>query len=144
MKGPPRRGESLRKGPELPDGLKPPRWKLSKAPRTCFLGRLGPSGSWRSSLCQLWQRRYPCLFQLLEQILKVNFLLHKDIVTFNDNGDPLSSYNCLGLEWPQLDLQGRRLLLLVSSLARHKYDQKPVAWKGQLGNGDMVTHQVIA
>ncbi|TKC51537.1 hypothetical protein EI555_002182 [Monodon monoceros] len=77
---------------------------------------------------------YP--WQLLEQILKVNFLLHKDIVTFNDNGDPLSSYNCLGLEWPQLDLQGRRLLLLVSSLARHKYDQKPSVCSSDCPEGD--------
>ncbi|KAJ8780675.1 hypothetical protein J1605_000718 [Eschrichtius robustus] len=40
---------------------------------------------------------YP--WQLLEQIRKVNFLLHKDIVTFNDNGDPLSSYNIIAWDW---------------------------------------------
>eukprot|EP00069_Balaena_mysticetus_P015968 bmy_09524T0 len=40
---------------------------------------------------------YP--WQLLEQIRKVNLLLHKDIVTFNDNGDPLSSYNIIAWDW---------------------------------------------
>ncbi|PNJ48051.1 TAS1R1 isoform 2 [Pongo abelii] len=36
---------------------------------------------------------------LLEQIHKVNFLLHKDTVTFNDNRDPLSSYNIIAWDW---------------------------------------------
>ncbi|XP_011836699.1 PREDICTED: taste receptor type 1 member 1 isoform X2 [Mandrillus leucophaeus] len=36
---------------------------------------------------------------LLEQIHKVNFLLHKDTVMFNDNGDPLSSYNIIAWDW---------------------------------------------
>ncbi|XP_011904938.1 PREDICTED: taste receptor type 1 member 1 isoform X3 [Cercocebus atys] len=42
-------------------------------------------------------RVYP--WQLLEQIHKVNFLLHKDTVMFNDNGDPLSSYNIIAWDW---------------------------------------------
>ncbi|XP_001496162.2 taste receptor type 1 member 1 isoform X1 [Equus caballus] len=37
--------------------------------------------------------------QLLEQIHKVNFLLHEDVVTFNDNGDPLSSYDIIAWDW---------------------------------------------
>ncbi|KAL4666888.1 hypothetical protein H8959_005577 [Pygathrix nigripes] len=37
--------------------------------------------------------------QLLEQIHKVNFLLHEDTVMFNDNGDPLSSYNIIAWDW---------------------------------------------
>uniref|UniRef100_A0A2K5RV67 Taste 1 receptor member 1 n=1 Tax=Cebus imitator TaxID=2715852 RepID=A0A2K5RV67_CEBIM len=36
---------------------------------------------------------------LLEQIQKVNFLLHGDTVMFNDNGNPLSSYNIIAWEW---------------------------------------------
>ncbi|XP_045880997.1 taste receptor type 1 member 1 [Meles meles] len=40
---------------------------------------------------------YP--WQLLEQIRKVNFLLHEDNVVFNDNGDPLSSYDIIAWDW---------------------------------------------
>nr|BCT43487.1 taste 1 receptor member 1 [Callithrix jacchus] len=40
---------------------------------------------------------YP--WQLLEQIQKVNFLLHGDTVMFNDNGNPLSSYNIIAWDW---------------------------------------------
>ncbi|XP_008532917.1 taste receptor type 1 member 1 isoform X3 [Equus przewalskii] len=36
---------------------------------------------------------------LLEQIHKVNFLLHEDVVTFNDNRDPLSSYDIIAWDW---------------------------------------------
>ncbi|XP_011793658.1 PREDICTED: taste receptor type 1 member 1 isoform X2 [Colobus angolensis palliatus] len=36
---------------------------------------------------------------LLEQIHKVNFLLHEDTVMFNDNGDPVSSYNIIAWDW---------------------------------------------
>ncbi|KAL2773433.1 taste receptor type 1 member 1 isoform c precursor [Daubentonia madagascariensis] len=36
---------------------------------------------------------------LLEQIHKVNFLLHEDTVTFNDNGGPLSGYNIITWDW---------------------------------------------
>ncbi|XP_055118138.1 taste receptor type 1 member 1 isoform X2 [Symphalangus syndactylus] len=36
---------------------------------------------------------------LLEQIYKVNFLLHKDTVMFDDNRDPLSSYNIIAWDW---------------------------------------------
>ncbi|XP_076718785.1 taste receptor type 1 member 1 [Callospermophilus lateralis] len=40
---------------------------------------------------------YP--WQLLEQIYKVNFLLHEDTVTFDDNGDLLSGYNIIAWDW---------------------------------------------
>ncbi|XP_058408767.1 taste receptor type 1 member 1 isoform X2 [Diceros bicornis minor] len=40
---------------------------------------------------------YP--WQLLEQIRKVNFLLHEDTVTFDDNGDPLSGYDIIAWDW---------------------------------------------
>uniref|UniRef100_A0A8D2APB5 Taste 1 receptor member 1 n=1 Tax=Sciurus vulgaris TaxID=55149 RepID=A0A8D2APB5_SCIVU len=40
---------------------------------------------------------YP--WQLLEQIYKVNFPLHEDTVTFDDNGDPLSGYNIIAWDW---------------------------------------------
>ncbi|XP_077007587.1 taste receptor type 1 member 1 [Tamandua tetradactyla] len=40
---------------------------------------------------------YP--WQLLEQIRKVNFLLHEDAVTFDENGDPLSSYDIIAWDW---------------------------------------------
>ncbi|XP_058408766.1 taste receptor type 1 member 1 isoform X1 [Diceros bicornis minor] len=36
---------------------------------------------------------------LLEQIRKVNFLLHEDTVTFDDNGDPLSGYDIIAWDW---------------------------------------------
>uniref|UniRef100_A0A7N5KLM8 Taste 1 receptor member 1 n=1 Tax=Ailuropoda melanoleuca TaxID=9646 RepID=A0A7N5KLM8_AILME len=36
---------------------------------------------------------------LLEQIRKVNFLLHEDTVIFNDNGDPLGSYDIIAWDW---------------------------------------------
>uniref|UniRef100_A0A8C0SAS6 Taste 1 receptor member 1 n=2 Tax=Canis lupus familiaris TaxID=9615 RepID=A0A8C0SAS6_CANLF len=36
---------------------------------------------------------------LLEQIRKVNFLLHEDTVIFNDNGDPLSGYDIIAWDW---------------------------------------------
>ncbi|XP_057606889.1 taste receptor type 1 member 1 isoform X1 [Hippopotamus amphibius kiboko] len=42
-------------------------------------------------------RVYP--WQLLEQVHKVNFLLHEDNVMFNDNGDPFSSYNIIAWDW---------------------------------------------
>uniref|UniRef100_H0WIR9 Taste 1 receptor member 1 n=1 Tax=Otolemur garnettii TaxID=30611 RepID=H0WIR9_OTOGA len=38
-------------------------------------------------------------WQLLEQIYKVNFLLHEDTVAFNDNGDPLSGYIIIVWDW---------------------------------------------
>ncbi|XP_008565220.1 PREDICTED: taste receptor type 1 member 1 isoform X1 [Galeopterus variegatus] len=40
---------------------------------------------------------YP--WQLLEQIRKVNFLLHNDTVTFDNNGDPISNYNIIAWDW---------------------------------------------
>uniref|UniRef100_A0A8C9AXP5 Taste 1 receptor member 1 n=1 Tax=Prolemur simus TaxID=1328070 RepID=A0A8C9AXP5_PROSS len=36
---------------------------------------------------------------LLEQIPKVNFLLHKDTVTFNDNGGSFSGYSIIAWDW---------------------------------------------
>uniref|UniRef100_A0A2K5ED17 Taste 1 receptor member 1 n=1 Tax=Aotus nancymaae TaxID=37293 RepID=A0A2K5ED17_AOTNA len=36
---------------------------------------------------------------LLEQIQKVNFLLHGDTVMFHDNGNPFSSYNIIAWDW---------------------------------------------
>ncbi|ERE81899.1 taste receptor type 1 member 1 isoform X1 [Cricetulus griseus] len=40
---------------------------------------------------------YP--WQLLQQIYKVNFLLQKDTVAFDDNGDPLGGYNIISWDW---------------------------------------------
>ncbi|XP_002716194.2 taste receptor type 1 member 1 isoform X1 [Oryctolagus cuniculus] len=40
---------------------------------------------------------YP--WQLLEQIRKVNFLLHEDTVTFTDVGDPLGGYDVIAWDW---------------------------------------------
>ncbi|XP_037684567.1 taste receptor type 1 member 1 [Choloepus didactylus] len=40
---------------------------------------------------------YP--WQLLEQIRKVNFLLREDTVTFDEEGDPLSSYDIIAWDW---------------------------------------------
>ncbi|XP_027420839.1 taste receptor type 1 member 1 [Bos indicus x Bos taurus] len=40
---------------------------------------------------------YP--WQLLEQIRKVKFLLHKDAVTFNDDGNTLSNYDIIAWDW---------------------------------------------
>uniref|UniRef100_A0A8C2UX83 Taste 1 receptor member 1 n=1 Tax=Chinchilla lanigera TaxID=34839 RepID=A0A8C2UX83_CHILA len=40
---------------------------------------------------------YP--WQLLEQIYKVNFLLHEDTVAFDKNGDPLSNYDIIVWDW---------------------------------------------
>ncbi|XP_006145516.2 taste receptor type 1 member 1 [Tupaia chinensis] len=42
-------------------------------------------------------RVYP--WQLLEKIHKVNFLLHRNTVKFNDNGDLLSGYNIIAWDW---------------------------------------------
>lgn len=53
----------------------------------------------RSNICHLRQLPDPCVFQLLEQIRKVNFLLHEDTVIFNDNGDPLSGYDIIAWDW---------------------------------------------
>lgn len=53
----------------------------------------------RSSLRHLWLLHDPRLSQLLEQIRKVNFLLHKYTVRFNDNGDPLSGYDIIAWDW---------------------------------------------
>lgn len=41
----------------------------------------------------------PFLFQLLEWIRKVNFHLPQDTVTFDDNGDHLSSYDIIAWDW---------------------------------------------
>ncbi|XP_048205966.1 taste receptor type 1 member 1 [Perognathus longimembris pacificus] len=40
---------------------------------------------------------YP--WQLLEQIYKVNFLLHEDTVAFDGNGGPLPSYDIIAWDW---------------------------------------------
>ncbi|KAI4536882.1 hypothetical protein MG293_013085 [Ovis ammon polii] len=40
---------------------------------------------------------YP--WQLLEQIRKVKFLLHKNAVTFNDDGNTLSNYDIIAWDW---------------------------------------------
>ncbi|KAL1776478.1 taste receptor type 1 member 1 [Sigmodon hispidus] len=40
---------------------------------------------------------YP--WQLLQQIYKVNFLLHKDTVAFDDSGDPLGDYDIIAWDW---------------------------------------------
>ena len=85
------RGFLRRKGRDLPDGLKPPGRKPRKAPGPCFWDHVG--------LCCLWWLHDTRFFQLLEQIHKVHFLLHKDTVAFNDNGDPLSSYNIIAWDW---------------------------------------------
>ncbi|XP_003471280.1 taste receptor type 1 member 1 [Cavia porcellus] len=42
-------------------------------------------------------RVYP--WQLLEQIYKVNFLLHEDTVTFDKNGNSFSNYNIIAWDW---------------------------------------------
>ena len=39
------------------------------------------------------------MFQLLEEIRKVKFLLHKDAVTFNDDGNTLSNYDIIAWDW---------------------------------------------
>ena len=39
------------------------------------------------------------MFQLLEEIRKVNFLLHKHTVTFSDSGDSLSGYDIIAWDW---------------------------------------------
>ncbi|XP_060056945.1 taste receptor type 1 member 1 isoform X2 [Erinaceus europaeus] len=36
---------------------------------------------------------------LLEELYKVNFLLHKDTVAFNNKGDPLSGYDIIAWDW---------------------------------------------
>ena len=56
-------------------------------------------GPRRSRFCHWHQLCYPCLFQLLEQIHKVNFLLHKNTVTFNDDGNTLSNYDIIAWDW---------------------------------------------
>lgn len=40
-----------------------------------------------------------CLSQLLQQIHKVNFLLHKHTVAFDDIGDPLDDYDIIAWDW---------------------------------------------
>ncbi|XP_023555147.1 taste receptor type 1 member 1 [Octodon degus] len=40
---------------------------------------------------------YP--WQLLEQIYKVNFLLHEDAVAFDENTDPMSNYDVIAWDW---------------------------------------------
>ncbi|XP_047647241.1 taste receptor type 1 member 1 isoform X3 [Phacochoerus africanus] len=49
-----------------------------------------------SGICSRGQV-YP--WQLLEEIRKVNFLLHKHTVTFSDSGDSLSSYDIIAWDW---------------------------------------------
>ena len=56
-------------------------------------------GPRRSRCCHWHQLCYPCLFQLLEQIHKVNFLLHKNTVTFNDDGNTLSNYDIIAWDF---------------------------------------------
>uniref|UniRef100_A0A8C3X839 Taste 1 receptor member 1 n=1 Tax=Catagonus wagneri TaxID=51154 RepID=A0A8C3X839_9CETA len=49
-----------------------------------------------SGICSRGQI-YP--WQLLEEIRKVSFLLHKDTVTFSESGDLLSGYNIIVWDW---------------------------------------------
>lgn len=96
---------ALRKGSELPGGLKPP--DRSQQGPEHLLPALSGSGKVKEgqggAVCVIMSRHYHFLLQLLEQICKVNFPLHEDTVALNDNVlklslHPLSSYNITALD----------------------------------------------
>lgn len=99
VKGPSRREGGSEEGTRTSRWAETTQIEAHQGPRYLFPGPSRSGGSRKSSLCHLWWLHDLCLFQLLEQIHKVNFLLHEDVVTFNDNGDPLSSYDIIAWDW---------------------------------------------
>lgn len=96
--------------------------KLERAP-ACFQGCLG--------LCGLWRLHDICLLQLLQQIYKVNFLLHKDTMAFDDNGDPLGDYNIISWEWNGPEWSFRVIGSATRSPVQLDINKTKIQWSGK-------------
>nr|XP_027803302.1 taste receptor type 1 member 1 isoform X2 [Marmota flaviventris] len=68
---------------------------------------------------------------LLEQIYKVNFLLHEDTVTFDDNGDPLSGYNIIAWDWIGSKWTFRVIGSFTWSPVRLDINKTNIQWHGK-------------
>ncbi|KAG3282024.1 taste 1 receptor member 1, transcript variant X2 [Ictidomys tridecemlineatus] len=68
---------------------------------------------------------------LLEQIYKVNFLLHEDTVTFDDNGDLLSGYNIIAWDWIGPNWTFRVIGSFTWSPVRLDINKTNIQWHGK-------------
>uniref|UniRef100_A0A8C5KLP1 Taste receptor, type 1, member 1 n=1 Tax=Jaculus jaculus TaxID=51337 RepID=A0A8C5KLP1_JACJA len=71
---------------------------------------------------------YP--WQLLEQIHKVNFLLHEETVTFDDNGDILSDYAIIAWDWSGLTWTFSNIGSATWSPIRLSLNETKIKWHG--------------
>nr|XP_004657743.2 taste receptor type 1 member 1 isoform X2 [Jaculus jaculus] len=67
---------------------------------------------------------------LLEQIHKVNFLLHEETVTFDDNGDILSDYAIIAWDWSGLTWTFSNIGSATWSPIRLSLNETKIKWHG--------------
>ncbi|XP_012887106.1 PREDICTED: taste receptor type 1 member 1 [Dipodomys ordii] len=82
-----------------------------------------PAGACSKELVYPWQ--------LLEQIYKVNFLLHEDTVTFDDKGDPLPGYNVITWDWSGPQWTFRVIGSSTWSPVQLDLNQTEIQWHGK-------------
>ncbi|XP_042551641.1 taste receptor type 1 member 1 isoform X2 [Dipodomys spectabilis] len=68
---------------------------------------------------------------LLEQIYKVNFLLHEDTVTFDNEGDPLPGYNVITWDWSGPQWTFRVIGSSTWSPVQLDLNQTEIQWHGK-------------
>nr|XP_017497317.2 taste receptor type 1 member 1 isoform X1 [Manis javanica] len=68
---------------------------------------------------------------LLGQIHKVNFLLHEDIVIFNDSGDPLNGYDIIVWDWNGPEWTFRVIGSSTQSPVRLDINKTKIQWHGK-------------
>uniref|UniRef100_A0A8C7ANM6 Taste 1 receptor member 1 n=1 Tax=Neovison vison TaxID=452646 RepID=A0A8C7ANM6_NEOVI len=68
---------------------------------------------------------------LLEQIRKVNFLLHEDNVMFNDNGDPFSSYDIIAWDWSGSEWNFRVIGSSTGPPVQLDINKTKIRWHGE-------------
>ncbi|KAG8505541.1 Taste receptor type 1 member 1 [Galemys pyrenaicus] len=69
--------------------------------------------------------------ELLEQIRKVNFLLHGDSVAFDSKGDPLSGYDIISWTWVSLQWDFRVIGSSTWSPVQLDIDETKIQWHGK-------------
>ncbi|KAM4873038.1 taste receptor type 1 member 1 isoform 2-T3 [Thomomys bottae] len=72
---------------------------------------------------------YP--WQLLQQIYKVNFLLHEDTVAFDDNGGPLPGYSIITWDWSGYNWTFRVIGSSTWSPVQLDLNQTKIQWPGK-------------
>lgn len=61
----------------------------------------------------------------------MNFLLHEDTVTFDDNGDPLSGYNIIAWDWIGPKWTFRVIGSFTWSPVRLDINKTSIRWHGK-------------